>query len=73
MTLNSEDQLSLLISLSGDQNKASSRVRGFWVAEALEQLGVNCVLRWKQSKRGLIRFALEIPRSDAVIFQKTYS
>ncbi len=63
----------VLFSLCGDLNKASSRVRGFWIAEALEQLGVHCTLRWKHTKPDLVRFALEVHRHDAVIFQKTYS
>lgn len=64
---------SVLIYLCGNRNKASSRVRGFWIAEALTLIGADCTLRWKQNKLDLIRFALNIPKHDAIIFQKTYS
>ena len=73
MRLAQKRPLSILFSLSGDQNKASSRVRGFWIAEALGDLGVQCTLRWEHAKGDLMRFALEIHRHDAVFFQKTYS
>ncbi|MFC1775869.1 glycosyltransferase family 4 protein [Pseudomonadota bacterium] len=73
MSLKEKNPIKVLFYLSGDQNKASSRVRGFWIAEALEQINVQCTLRWKRSKLNLFRFALEIPRHDTVIFQKTYS
>jgi len=63
----------LLISLCGDSNKASSRVRGFWIAEALENQGVQCSLRWQSGKLDLLRFAFEMMGHDAILFQKTYS
>lgn len=66
-------RLKVLFSLLGDRNKASSRVRGFWVAEELRQLGLRCTLRWKHGKLDLLLFAWEILRYDAVFFQKTYS
>lgn len=72
--MNAENsQHSLLWSLCGDQDKASSRVRGFWVAEALVPLNVKSTLGWDQSKTGLCRVAFAIRHHDAVIFQKTYS
>lgn len=68
-----QPRLKLLFSLCGDRNKASSRVRGFWIAEELEKLGLHCSLRWKHSKLNLFFFAWEILRYDVVVFQKTYS
>lgn len=64
---------SILFSLSGDKNIASSRVRGFWVAKELERFGIRCTLQTKHTKLDLFRFALKTPRHDTVIFQKTYS
>jgi len=69
----SNEHVHILFSLSGDNNKASSRVRGFWITEALEKQGVRCSLRWRSSKIDLLRFAFEMFWHDAVIFQKTYS
>ena len=73
MPLKSEAKLSILFILSGDQNKASSRVRGFWIAEALAHLNIRCTLRWKNSRLNLLWFAFEMQRYDSIIFQKTYS
>lgn len=66
-------RIAVLFSLCGDRNKASSRVRGFWIAEELEQLGLRCTLRWKDSKLNLLFFAWEIFKNDVIVFQKTYS
>ncbi len=63
----------MLFSLCGDRNKASSRVRGFWIAEEFEQLGLRCTLRWEDSKLNLLLFAGEIFWHDTIFFQKTYS
>lgn len=64
--------INILFALSGNANKASSRVRGFWVAEELERLGHRCTLRYGDSKLALSSFVLQIPRHDVVIFQKTF-
>jgi len=73
LSLKPGSSLSVLFYLSGDSNKASSRVRGFWIAEGLEQLNVRCTLRWKDTKKDLAVFAYEMLHHDAIIFQKTYS
>ena len=62
----------LFISL-GSAKKASSRVRAFWIASELEQLGIECVVQWQDSKSDWVRGAWEVCKSDVVIFQKTYS
>jgi len=67
------NRLKVLFLLCGDHNKASSRVRGFWIAEALNEEGVFCKLLWKDGKLDLLRIAIEIPMYDAIVFQKTYS
>jgi len=66
-------QLKVLFSLCGDCSKASSRVRGFWIAEELEQSDVRCSLRWKNDRWDLLLFAKEILRNDVIVFQKNYS
>ncbi|MDX8396596.1 MAG: glycosyltransferase family 4 protein [Mariprofundaceae bacterium] len=68
-----DNNLRVLFYLCGDSNKASSRVRGFWIAEALKEQGDHCTLRWNDSKIDLLCFALAIPGHDIIIFQKTYS
>lgn len=63
----------ILFSLCGDRNKASSRVRGFWIAEELEKLGVPCTLIVSENRASLVKLVAAIPRHDVVVFQKTYS
>jgi len=67
------DQPHILFLLCGDRNKASSRVRGFWVAEALEAQACICTLRLRSGRLDLLRIAFEIFRYDVIIFQKSYS
>lgn len=65
--------MKILFSLLGDETKASSRVRGFWIAEELEKLGMHCSLRWKSDKVSLTKFAWEVLSFDVIVFQKTFS
>lgn len=62
----------ILMNLMGDKTKASSRVRGYWIAEALEQRG-HCV-SLTQTARALDypKFVADIWRHDATIIQKKY-
>lgn len=71
--LDRENRINVMFSLCGDVNKASSRVRGFWIAKGLEQCGVKCTLRWENSKWAYLKLGFEMPWYDVVIFQKTYS
>ncbi len=64
---------SVLFYLCGDRSKASSRVRGYWIAEDLEERGTHCSLEPRHSKLAMLRFALRIPFHEVVVFQKTYS
>lgn len=57
----------------GDANKASSRVRAFWVGEELEKLGHSCEIFYGGTKRDALRFATKLSSTDIVVFQKTYS
>ena len=65
--------LRVLFSLCGDRNKASSRVRGYWIAEALERRGVRCTLTQQQTRADYFRLLKQIASHDVVVFQKTYS
>lgn len=62
-----------LFYLCGDRNKASSRVRGYWIAEELEERGMRCSLEPRHTKRALVSFVFKVPFHDVVVFQKTYS
>ena len=68
-----KNQNNILFILTGDRSKASSRVRGFWIAEELELLGCHSNLTWDNSKLNLLKLAFQVLKYDAVIFQKTYS
>lgn len=63
----------VLFHLLGDARKASSRVRGYWIAEELQMLGHDVSFHssqrrmdyWSLFKKGL--------RVDTIVFQKRYS
>ena len=63
----------ILFILSGNRNKASSRVRGFWIAEELQKQGISCTLRWDNSRWGIFKLVFKILFHDIIFFQKTYS
>ncbi len=68
-----KQKTSVLISTCGDDTKASSRVRAYWVAEELEKLGCRCTLLRGESRMDLLKLASQIPFHKAIVFQKTYS
>ena len=68
-----KNQHNILFILTGNRSKASSRVRGFWIAEELELLGCHCSLTWNNSKANILKLAFQVLKFDAIIFQKTYS
>jgi glycosyltransferase involved in cell wall biosynthesis len=59
--------------LLGDRNKASSRVRGYWIGEELEALGHSVSYHHAQHRRDYLRMLAVAMRHDALIFQKQYS
>lgn len=59
--------------LAGDQTKASSRVRGWWIAEELRSLGHECEVRYVRGKRDYVSAIGHILNSRVTLFQKTYS
>jgi glycosyltransferase involved in cell wall biosynthesis len=63
----------ILFVLAGNALKASSRVRGYWIAEELEKFGFKCTLVWKENKSQIIFLAFNILFNDVIVFQKTYS
>ncbi len=64
---------SVLFILLGGPDKASSRVRGYWIADELENLGYDCTLRKGSTGAEILLAALSIFSHDIIIFQKTYS
>lgn len=62
-----------LFLLLGQRNQASSRVRGFWVMEELEKLGVKCVALSGSERIQFVKAALMLPFFDSIVFQKRYS
>lgn len=64
---------SILFCLLGDQTKASSRVRGWWVADELRQIGYGVTTHVSSGgAAGLAATISQITRHQVVIFQKTY-
>ena len=59
--------------LSGNRKKASSRVRGFWISDELEELGCSCSILFKNTKIELMRIIFQLYQYDVYIFQKVYS
>ena len=64
---------SVLFLLSGSELKASSRVRGYWVATELQKRGFSCVMQCGQGPLGCIQALAAAWRCKYVIFQKRYS
>lgn len=62
-----------LFLLAGDARKASSRVRGYWIADELRDAGQRCTLVTCTSAPQIALAALLAPFHDVVVFQKTYS
>lgn len=68
----SSSPLRILFYLAGDQNKASSRVRGYWVAEELEARGHEVAFHHVKSKAGYFRLAARLWHFDVLVIQKAY-
>ena len=59
--------------LLGDRNKASSRVRGYWIGEELEALTHHVSYHNTQLRQDYLRIFPVVMRHDILIFQKQYS
>ena len=65
--------MKLLFILAGNETKASSRVRGYWIAKELKKLGHKSTLLPHQGISTILKALILLLFSDVVIFQKTYS
>lgn len=65
--------LKVLFFLSGARRKASSRVRGFWMADEFRRRGAACSVVYGRSKWAFAKFLLRLPLYDVVYFQKRFS
>ncbi len=74
-TPHTPDSLSLRVAfiLLGDRNKASSRVRGYWIGEELEALGHRVSYHHAPRRRDYLRMLAVTMQHDVMIFQKQYS
>lgn len=57
----------------GDETKASSRVRAYWLERPLAERGFSSTFLVTDSKASICRALLKSLRADAVILQKQYS
>lgn len=69
----SENKLSFLYILSGNKNKASSRVRAYWIIKQLKQIGYRSSALDNHGLRSLVLAFFKIPFYRVIVFQKTYS
>lgn len=65
--------MKVLFLLLGNSTVASSRVRGYWVAEELEALGIHCRITSGFNLLSLLKCACLIPFYDCLVLQKRYS
>lgn len=63
----------ILYRMSGDETKASSRVRGYWIASELGKLGHATSVAVCDGKADYLRVLSKLRNVDCVIFQKTFS
>lgn len=67
------ETMRILLNLAGGPLKASSRVRGYWIAEALEKRGHTVTCTQVTGKLDYLKLAARIVANDVVVFQKAYS
>lgn len=65
--------LKIAFVLLGDRNKASSRVRGYWIGDELEALGCDVSYHQVPHRLDYLRMLGVALRRDVLIFQKQYS
>jgi glycosyltransferase involved in cell wall biosynthesis len=65
--------LRVLFLLLGDQRTASSRVRGFWIADELSNLGVKCTVVYGEDRASYFRCLRKLPWHDILFVQKRCS
>lgn len=64
--------MNILWVLLGREDKASSRVRGYWIAEALKARGHSVRIRHMERRLQYLSLLAAARTADAVIFQKKY-
>ena len=65
--------MKVLFFLSYFRDQASSRVRGFYMAEELRSEGINCDIIYGYGKKVYVNFLARLLRYDIIYFQKRYS
>jgi len=65
--------MKILFFLRYFRDQASSRVRGFDMAEELKRRGINCGIIYGSGKKNLLSFLLKLMKYDVIYFQKRYS
>lgn len=73
MNAQSHKNLRIAFILLGDRNKASSRVRGYWIGEELSALGHRISYHKTSQRLDYLRMLIVMLRHDVLIFQKQYS
>ena len=66
-------KLRVLFFLLGSVNKASSRVRGFWIADELKRLGAKCTIVCGNDRISFLRCLMKLPGYATVYMQKRCS
>ncbi|GAG84675.1 unnamed protein product, partial [marine sediment metagenome] len=65
--------MKVLFFLSYFREQASSRVRGFYMAEELRREGTNCDIIYEYGKKVYVNFLAKLLRYEIIYFQKRYS
>ena len=63
----------ILFALLGSPGVASSRVRGYWVIEELNKLGIETTVTEGSSKLSLLKSLALLPSHNCLVLQKRYS
>lgn len=65
--------MKILFFLKYFKDQASSRVRGFYVAEELRKKGIDCDIIYGYGKKIYAKFLLKFMKYDIIYFQKRYT
>lgn len=63
----------VLFILLGNRHKASSRVRGFWVADELARFGIKSSIVFGEDRASFFRYLFKLPWYDILYIQKRCS
>lgn len=73
MHADGKTNLRVLFFLLGDRRTASSRVRGFWLADELSKLGVKCTIVYGEARASYFHCLRKLPVYDILFMQKRFS